>query len=247
MSTELIIDVLSRNEETDAKRWIFAMHNVLPHAEFTILVVTLWALWSSRRKAIHEHIYQSPFSVHAFIQSYINELKVVQTGTARPPGAPVQRPMGWIAPPAGLTKINVDAAVGRGRRHGAVAAISRDNTGQFLGASVVVYGGISDPATLECMAVREALALAEDLNVTDIKVASDSKVVVTDIREKNPTEYGAIIHEIMERSSSFLFCNFCHEFRARTPRLTSSRGTLYPFRLADMFGWASRMDFRSSM
>ena len=78
----------------------------------------------------------------------------------------------------------------------------------------MVFGGISDPATLECMAVREALALADDLNVTDIKVASDSKVVVDDIREKNPTEYGAVIHEIIEHSSSFHFCNFCHEFRS---------------------------------
>ena len=83
-----------------------------------------------------------------------------------------------------------------------------------FGASAVVFGGISDPATLECMAVREALALADDLNVTDIKVASDSKVVVDDIREKNPTEYGAVIHEIIEHSSSFHFCNFCHEFRS---------------------------------
>ena len=78
----------------------------------------------------------------------------------------------------------------------------------------MVFAGISDPATLECMAIREALALADDLNVSTIQVASDSKVVVEDIRDNNPTAYGAIIHEIIEHRSNFLLCNFCHEFRS---------------------------------
>ena len=103
--------------------------------------------------------------------------------------------------------------MGRGRGLGAVAAISRDSDGHFLGASSVVFRGISEPATLECMAIREALALADDLNVANIQVASDAKVVVQDIQEKNPTEYGAIIHEIIEHTLSFQVCNISHEFR----------------------------------
>ena len=64
------------------------------------------------------------------------------------------------------------------------------------------------------MAIREALALADDLHVSTIHVASDLKVVVEDIRDNNPTAYGAIIHEIIEHRSNFLLCNFCHEFRS---------------------------------
>ena len=122
-----------------------------------------------------------------FIQSYIRELEAIKTVKIRQGGNTIPRPTSWIPPPTGMTKLNVDAAVGRGSRHGSVAAISRDSTGLFLGASAVVFAGISDPATLECMAIREALALADNLNVSTIQVASDSKVVVEDIRENNPT------------------------------------------------------------
>ena len=190
------------------------MQEALSHDEFTIFVVTLWALWGARRKAIYEHIYQSPSSVQAFVHSYVNELNALQSIKSTQSARPAPRRPGWIAPPGGLAKFNVDAAVGRGRGLGAVAAISRDSDGHFLGASAVVFRGIAEPAILDCMAIREALALADDLNVANIQVASDAKVVVQDIQEKNPTEYGAIIHEIIEHTLSFQVCNISHEFRS---------------------------------
>ncbi|OEL34892.1 hypothetical protein BAE44_0004089, partial [Dichanthelium oligosanthes] len=42
-----------------------------------------------------------------------------------------------------------------------------------LGALVVVWKGITDPEALETMACREGLALANDLGLTKIKLASD--------------------------------------------------------------------------
>jgi hypothetical protein len=43
----------------------------------------------------------------------------------------------------------------------------------FLGASAQVIHGMSDPDTLEAIACREALALARDLALNHIHVASD--------------------------------------------------------------------------
>ena len=139
MSSEHIIDALSRNEEGDAKRWLSAMHQALSHENFTTLVVTLWALWGARRKAIYEQIYQSPFQVHAFIQSYMRELEAIKSVNLRQGGNPTPCLTSWIPTPSWRKKLNVDAAVGRGRRHGSVAAISRDSAGLFLGASAVVF------------------------------------------------------------------------------------------------------------
>lgn len=82
------------------------------------------------------------------------------------------------------------------------------------GASVIVTREITDPATLEELAVMEAPALPEDLNLQRIHVASDCKVVVDDIKNRSATTYGAIIHGIREYSSSFILCNFVHELRA---------------------------------
>ena len=79
---------------------------------------------------------------------------------------------------------------------------------------MIGFNAISDPTTLEAMAVREALALAQDLHEQKIHVASDCKVMMDDIKQQCLASYGAIIHEIIESSRSFTICNFVNEFRS---------------------------------
>jgi hypothetical protein len=43
------------------------------------MVVTLWAIWHARRKALHEGLFQSPLSTHSFIEKFISELDHVNT------------------------------------------------------------------------------------------------------------------------------------------------------------------------
>ena len=66
--------VLGDTTEHDAKRWVFVLMDVLPTAEFIHVLTTLWAIWYSRRQALHEHIFQSPLANHHFIIKYIQEL-----------------------------------------------------------------------------------------------------------------------------------------------------------------------------
>lgn len=54
----------------------------------------------------------------------------------------------------------------------------RDAAGIYLGASGVVFLGVTDPATLEVLSCWEALALATDLSLMHIEVASDCKELV---------------------------------------------------------------------
>ena len=114
-------------------------------------------------------------------------------------------------------KVNVDSAVSGRRGVSSVAAICRNRDGLYLGDSSVVFRGITDPTTLKALAVREAMALAKDLNLQDIHVASDCKVVVDDMKLGGGAAYGAIIHEIIEYSIILNSCNFAHdhEFRIR--------------------------------
>ena len=60
---------------------------------------------------------------------------------------------------------------------------------------------------------REAIALAEDLNLQQFIVASDCKQVIGDIARDSQGPYGAIIREIKLRSSPLL-CNFTFKSRA---------------------------------
>jgi hypothetical protein len=64
---------------------------------------------------------------------------------------------------------------------GVAAAICRDHTGLYLGASTLVLPGVTDPSILESIACREALSFAADLGLSRLYVASDCKQVVEDI------------------------------------------------------------------
>ena len=127
---------------------------------------------------------------------------------------PKERPTAWLAPPEGLAKVNVDGAVSIEGSFGAVAAVCRDQRGKFLGASAVTFRHIIDPNTLEALGVREGQSLADDLYENRIHIASDSKLVVNDIKVNSAAGYGDILHEINYQSRNFFCCNIVHEFRS---------------------------------
>ena len=75
---------------------------------------------------------------------------------------------------------------------------------------MIVFNNIDDPATLEALAIREGLALAEDLNLHQLQLASDCEGVVRDVRRGTAAEFGAIINEIKLDLLSFNSCNIVH-------------------------------------
>jgi ribonuclease HI len=191
------------------------MHDTLPHAGFTKMIITLWAVWSARRKAIHESIFQSPEQIHRFVDSYIEELDALQVVKHHSPvpRSGTSNAQRWLAPQTGFSKINVDGAFSRDGATAAAAAFCRDDNGQYVGASAIVVANIADPATVEALACREWLALAADLNLSTISVVSDCQMVVADISQGTRGAYSAIIQEIKERKSSFTSCHFMYESR----------------------------------
>jgi ribonuclease HI len=97
---------------------------------------------------------------------------------------------------------------------GIAAAFCRSSSGVYLGSSAVVFDGITDPASLEALACREGFALAADLALSRIQIASDCKLVVEDIREGSMGRYGQIVKEFKHSSNQFDLCNVVHENRA---------------------------------
>lgn len=204
---------LCETSEPSAKQWIFAMIDSLSHEAFVRFAVTLWAIWWARRQAIHEQNFQSPGATHQFILRFIQDLELLPKETTGRNRSVPQASVRPKAPPAGFAKLHVDAAVSRSRQRSSAAAVCRDATGVYMGSSALTVQGITDAATLEAMACREALALAQDMMLHNIVVASDSKMIVADIHRASNASYSSIINEIRERSEAFN-CNFIYEGRA---------------------------------
>jgi ribonuclease HI len=119
----------------------------------------------------------------------------------------------WLPPPSGTMKLNTDAAVAKTTEGGAVVVVCRDANGTFLGAFALSLSDSFSPATLEARACREALALAQDLNLTKICVASDCLEVINNIKQPYSDVYGNVIREIKETTLQFSSVCFRHESR----------------------------------
>jgi ribonuclease HI len=115
--------------------------------------------------------------------------------------------------PAGYHKINVDAATTKVAKGGAIAAICRSETGLFMGASALTVQEDLSLAALEALACREALALAQDMHISHICVASDCLDVVNNLTMPYSGEYSMILTEVKRTASIFSDILFCHEKR----------------------------------
>jgi ribonuclease HI len=176
----------------------------------------LWAIWHARRKAIHEDIWQSPISTMMFVERFLSDLALCDPQKPTREITQRQRPKKagkWIALSHGRAKLNVDAAVAKTTARGAVGVVCRSAQGLYLGASAVVFEGITHPGCLEAMACREALDLAMDLQLDAIQVASDCLEVVKGLHTNYLGVFGNIVREIKERAQSKSRIFFCHERR----------------------------------
>ncbi|KAK1699140.1 hypothetical protein QYE76_015837 [Lolium multiflorum] len=112
-------------------------------------------------------------------------------------------------------KINVDAAVSKNTGLGAVAAVARNTEGVFCGASAVVLPGKTDAETLEALACREALSLAQDINARRIRVASDCLNVVRSTNQGTMGAYAHVVREFKETARELDEVVVVHEARGR--------------------------------
>jgi ribonuclease HI len=203
------------NTSDDARIWLFWLFDTLPECDLARVLVVMWSIWWARRKAIHEDEFQSPLSTHVFIKKYLSELDWVQGAQQNvPPVAGRTEPVKWIRPDHGVMKLNVDGAVAKTMERGAVGVVCRSDQGVYLGASAVVFEGITDPAMLEALACREALVLAEDLQLQKVKVASDCLSVVHDINSGGcHSQYSMIVRDIALFRAKFQEASYGHERR----------------------------------
>ena len=87
----------------------------IPQADAIRILVTCWAIWQARRKAIHEGVFQSPYSIMVMINRLIEELEMLR-GMEFKRGKQLQckqKTRRWKAQEQGKCKINTDAAVDR--------------------------------------------------------------------------------------------------------------------------------------
>lgn len=148
------------NRCPDAKEWLFHMMETILHEDFIKILLTLWAIKSGRRKAIHESIFRSPVTIYGFFIRIISDLEITSHKPQRSRAPVLAAALKWILPPEVWAKLNVDAGIGKTRPKGAAVIVCWDDAGKYLGWSTRVLDNCIDLATLKCIVCFEALVLA---------------------------------------------------------------------------------------
>lgn len=215
LGDEEILEHVISNRSDDARLWLFWLFDTMNQQDLARVLITMWAIWWARRRAIHDDEFQSPMSTMCFVNRYLQDLEIATTraptGQTQPAQPRVHR---WIPPGEDVAKINADGAISRQGRVGASAAVCRDKNGTYLGASAVVFDGLVDAPSLEAQACNEALALAQDLLLTHAIIASDCMQVVSDINgASRSSSYALVLNEIRDRITDFVKVSFRFEVR----------------------------------
>jgi len=63
---------------SNPKQWITFMCCNIPQVDGIRVLVTCWAIWRARRKAIHAGVFQTLFSIMVMINRQIEELEMIR-------------------------------------------------------------------------------------------------------------------------------------------------------------------------
>lgn len=89
LEKESIVKFISDIMEMEAKSWLSTAFGALSREDGKRVAVTLWAIWYTRWRAIHDHEFQSPLSTHCFVNRFMEDL--VEDKPLQAPATPAVR------------------------------------------------------------------------------------------------------------------------------------------------------------
>jgi hypothetical protein len=128
-----------------------------------LVTVGVWYIWWERRKVKHGETVQDPRRSAQSIAALSLNLSRVKNNRV----LPMVR-HGWIKPPEGIVKLNVDAALDVASGEGGTGAVIRDHSGFFVAGGRWTLQHVEDVASL-----RNGLLLAGEVGCNRILVESD--------------------------------------------------------------------------
>ena len=111
----------------------------------------------------------------------------------------------WSKPDDGWVKVNSDGALAKHQGSGGGGAVLRNNHGEFIVGACHFFPLAADAETVELLACRRAVILAQELNIQRLILETDSQVAVRKIssEQKDLSGNGQIVEELKTLLSTF--------------------------------------------
>lgn len=122
----------------------------------------------------------------------------------------------WVRPATGWLKCNVDGAFYENQWHGATGSVIRDDCGNFLSGSAMWYANGLDALTMDALACRDGIVLAQQNGVQRLWLETDCLELVNlwVAGNNQRSSVMSILSEIRDRRN--LFQEFRFTFISRT-------------------------------
>ncbi|GMN72596.1 hypothetical protein TIFTF001_054756 [Ficus carica] len=147
----------------------------IPLEDFALVCWLAWKLWCERNKVVHGGEESDPQDILDLGIASFDEWQALHQ-------VPVQSQVVgsdvWLPPQLGYLKLNVDASVSPRSDHIGIGAVIRDEKGRILGAMAKSMEGTFSPFLAECIALREGLMLAKELESATLVVETDAINVI---------------------------------------------------------------------
>ena len=180
---------------------------IFPDAVFKeILLTGSWYLWWLRRQVTHN---ESIPPVERWSTSVLAIANHYKKSTAKNSSNVDER---WTLPNSGFVKVNVDAAFHADCGSGATAAVIRDFKGNFIAANCAYIDRGLNVVSMEAMAMRDGLNLANSLGFHNVEAESDSTQVISSCSGQSQwwDEAAAIFADCVDLAASIGRVKFKH-------------------------------------
>ncbi|GMN21284.1 hypothetical protein TIFTF001_050116 [Ficus carica] len=158
--------------------------------------VLAWKLWCERNKVVHGGEESDPEDILDLGIASFGEWQALHQ-------VPIQSQVVgsdvWLPPQSGYLKLNVDASVSPESDHIGKGAVIRDEKGRMLGAMAKSVEGTFSSFLAECIALREGLMMAKELESVTLVVETDAINVVSAVSDN--TEFsleGPILEDVKQ-------------------------------------------------
>ena len=124
----------------------------------------------------------------------------------------------WTPLSEGFYKINFDGAIFENFGRAGLGVVVRDVEGMVIAALSQNIQLPSSVDSVEALAARCAIILAQEISLTQVVVEGDSLKVIAAINnpKQSRTQWGHIIEDIKKASLCLQACSFCHVSRGVT-------------------------------
>ncbi|XP_042974665.1 uncharacterized protein LOC122306301 [Carya illinoinensis] len=168
--------------------------------DLELMVMVLKRIWLRRNNFVFENKFEKPDVLFKLAADSLFQFKQVQQQSHKNQDAGIRRRRScrWKAPAKDQVKVNWDAALKIKEGRMGIGVVIRDENGDVMVSLCSQKRNVRDPLVAELQALRQAMKLCADLNITEVIFEGDALKVVRAVNnlESSWEWHGQVVEDI---------------------------------------------------